>query len=101
MGNYSYQIKDQRWQKQRRKILKRDEYKCRSCDTNNAKMHVHHLYYDILKSAWEYNDETLITLCEYCHKTLHLLEENNIDLNFAQMVSKCIRDQEFKNMNNE
>ena len=101
MSNYSELLKDPRWQKKRKEILKRDSYKCRSCDANKTKMHVHHLNYLSDSNPWEYPNEELITLCGYCHKIVHFLQENNVSLLFVEMVAKCIREQEFKNSNNE
>ena len=35
-------------------------------------LNVHHKYYIKGKAPWEYEDDALITLCEYCHKKAHL-----------------------------
>jgi 5-methylcytosine-specific restriction endonuclease McrA len=61
--------KDPRWFVKRRKILERDEHKCQNCKSGIS-LEVHHSYYDN-KPAWDYPDESLITLCRSCHKSIH------------------------------
>lgn len=34
-------------------------------------LHVHHTYYILTKLPWEYPDESLQTLCNWCHHSLH------------------------------
>lgn len=34
-------------------------------------LHVHHKFYIYGKLAWEYHDDALITLCNFCHQELH------------------------------
>lgn len=34
-------------------------------------MHVHHKYYILNQLPWEYEDEALVTLCNWCHWKLH------------------------------
>lgn len=34
-------------------------------------LHIHHKYYIMDKTAWEYEDHALITLCAVCHDKLH------------------------------
>lgn len=34
-------------------------------------LHIHHKYYIKEFNAWEYNNDALITLCQYCHENLH------------------------------
>jgi 5-methylcytosine-specific restriction endonuclease McrA len=68
--DYKEQIKDGRWQKKRLEILHRDGFKCLSCaETNN--LHVHHLHYESGLLIWEYDSESLVTLCERCHTIIH------------------------------
>ena len=65
---YSEKLKDPRWQKKRLEILERDNWACQRCFDTNSTLHIHHLYYDFKFDPWEYEDETLITLCEECHQ---------------------------------
>lgn len=58
-------------------------------------LHVHHTYYINHHLPWEYDDESLITLCSDCHQTLH--NENNVPVYEDKFLSqnlnyrKCIR----------
>ena len=98
MSNYSELLKHPKWQKKRLKILERDKFQCRSCEQTDKTLHVHHLYYDYKLKPWEYEDEDLMTLCEYCHGIMHLLRRNNIDPIMTMRVTTCITNQEFDNM---
>jgi hypothetical protein len=71
MANYSDKLKDPRWQKKRLEILNRDEFTCQYCSSNENTLHVHHKYYIPEANPWEYNNNALITLCEYCHEQEH------------------------------
>ena len=68
MGTYSDKLKDPRWQKKRLKILERDDFKCISCGDDKSTLHVHHRIYISNNDPWDYEDETLVTLCEKCHE---------------------------------
>lgn len=65
---YSDKLKDPRWQRKRLKILERDDFKCQLCGDREAPLSVHHKYYKNNYDPWDYSDESLITLCEECHK---------------------------------
>lgn len=65
---YAEMLKDPRWQKKRLEILERDEWACQMCHSGDKTLHVHHNYYDYSLLPWEYPEESLITLCEECHK---------------------------------
>ncbi|KAF2518634.1 hypothetical protein E0W68_07715 [Flavobacterium salilacus subsp. salilacus] len=41
-------------------------------------LQVHHKYYIFNKLPWEYKDDALITLCNWCHSELHI--ESNIEI---------------------
>ena len=68
MSQYSELLKHPKWQRKRLEILKRDEFTCRRCDETDKTLHVHHGYYRRGLNPWEYEDETLFTLCEDCHE---------------------------------
>lgn len=77
---YYEQLKDPRWQKKRLQIFQRDKWTCQSCFTANGNtLHVHHGYYEKGKMAWEYEDETLHTVCEDCHEEI---ESTKRDLHY-------------------
>lgn len=67
-------FKHPEWQKKRLKILERDEFACVQCGTDQEMLHVHHTFYwdkEDEAPPWDYDDETLISLCESCHKDEH------------------------------
>ena len=100
MSNYSELLKHPKWQKKRLEILERDKFECRACERKDKTLHVHHLYYDYDLKPWEYPNYDLITLCEYCHDILHLLQKNKIDIYSAHIVTECITKQECINIMN-
>lgn len=63
--SYSSKLRDPRWQKKRLEILERDNFMCRVCSDKDDTLFVHHLSYD--KEPWTVPDESLVTLCEFCH----------------------------------
>lgn len=64
---YRKKLLDPRWQKQRLKILERDEWTCQMCFDSENTLHVHHRYYEKGFEPWEYADEALVALCADCH----------------------------------
>jgi 5-methylcytosine-specific restriction endonuclease McrA len=64
------QLSDVRWLKKRQKILARDMFLCTKCH-KDKKLEVHHLYYVIDHTAWQYPDKALIVLCRRCHQKWH------------------------------
>jgi len=69
--DYSEKLKDPRWQKKRLKILERDQWKCQVCGADEKTLHVHHKEYVNGHEPWEYGDDFLLTLCEFCHDIEH------------------------------
>ena len=68
---YSKYLKDEKWKKLRIRVLKRDEYTCKSCGLESLKeLHVHHIRY-IGDRPWDTPMKFLVTLCERCHKKHH------------------------------
>lgn len=64
---YSEKLQDERWQKKRAEIIRRDNLSCVSCGACDTTLDVHHGYYEKDKEPWEYPNETLHTLCRKCH----------------------------------
>jgi len=64
---YSDLLRDPRWQRKRLEILQRDGFACRCCGSKTETLHVHHGYYARGRKPWEYNNESLWTVCEECH----------------------------------
>lgn len=76
-GYYKYDklLNTTEWKAKRLKILLRDGYRCRYCNSTNN-LDIHHLYYNKypngkLVKPWDYPDSALITLCRTCHKMWH------------------------------
>ena len=68
MATYAEKLKDPRWQKKRLEIFERDRFRCVVCFSAHKTLHVHHGYYRGGADPWDYEDETLSTLCEDCHQ---------------------------------
>ena len=65
---YSVNIKG--WQALREIIIERDNYECRICgkDAGEESLHVHHIDWDRTHNE----DNNLVTLCQRCHKQVHV-----------------------------
>ena len=66
---YSQKLKDPRWQKTRLRVLERDNFTCICCESKQKQLHVHHCYYVSKREPWDYNLNTLVSLCADCHKS--------------------------------
>lgn len=70
--NYVSKLKDPRWQKVRLDVFTRDDWACRICGTKNKTLHAHHtVYHPYAESPWDYDIETIVTLCCDCHADDH------------------------------
>lgn len=67
---YKSDLSDGRWQKKRLEIFKRDNFECLNCHEPNQ-ISVHHLHYENGVKPWEYDNDSLVTLCDRCHDILH------------------------------
>jgi PHP family Zn ribbon phosphoesterase len=70
---YEEKLLDPRWQKKRLEIFQRDDFTCVCCDRKDITLHVHHLFYFPNTEPWDYLDSHLVTYCEICHNTEHLI----------------------------
>ncbi len=59
--------------------MERDGYTCQSCGDTETTLHVHHLEYYKNTDPWDYPDDRLITLCEFCHKCEGDFMKGNLD----------------------
>lgn len=66
--SWSEKYKDPRWQKKRLEIMERDEFACTLCGSGEKELSVHHGYYRQGADPWDYENETLWTLCGECHE---------------------------------
>lgn len=71
--SYSEKLKSPKWQKKRLEILQRDNFKCLCCNNDEKTLHIHHLEYNNCE-PWEYENASLITLCEDCHNNEEFLK---------------------------
>ena len=99
MKTYSELLKHPKWQKKRLEILDRDGFQCRACWENSKTLHVHHTYYDKDLKPWEYPNNRLLTLCEDCHKLLHVLEKLDFGMDQICVLAKCLSDFEYEDIN--
>lgn len=77
-GSYGALLFDKRWKEYRKKILERDQHKCRSCGEKEALQMHHRQYHYSLKlrkyrKPWEYPTSLIISLCSKCHQKGHQL----------------------------
>ncbi len=60
------------WQQKKYKIYERDGWLCRICGSDFLEranqLHAHHLYYERDLLLWEYDNESIVTLCSACHE---------------------------------
>lgn len=78
-------LRDPRWQKKRLEIMHRDSFKCTACHCDNETLNVHHRYYQDGQKPWEYEDVSLVTLCESCHK-----EEKELLSGERSLLFRCL-----------
>jgi hypothetical protein len=70
--SYSELLKDPKWQEKRLRIMDRDHFRCRICNTNEVTLNVHHKKYIKGKAPWEYSDADLLAVCEDCHLLIRI-----------------------------
>jgi len=68
---YNERLNNPKWKCKRKKILERDNNQCTVCKSK-SELAVHHtFYYDKFIDPWMYPNESLLTLCDKCHKEYH------------------------------
>jgi hypothetical protein len=57
--------------------MNRDGFKCVSCgkEGEGVTLNVHHSYYKKGAELWEYDARSLVTLCDSCHESRHILQQ--------------------------
>jgi 5-methylcytosine-specific restriction endonuclease McrA len=69
---YAQRLLDPRWQQLRLRVFERDKWTCRVCDGKEKTLHAHHVHYHpYAEGPWDYDIETIITLCADCHSDEH------------------------------
>jgi len=86
-STYSEKLRSPLWQRRRLEIFQRDNFQCQSCDRTDLTLHVHHLKYFPNLEPWEYEDHYLVTYCELCHNSEHLMGDS-IRESLIQIVSE-------------
>lgn len=70
--SYSEKLLDPRWQQMRLRVYERDGFACRCCGSADKTLHAHHVHYHhYSEGPWDYDMETIITLCADCHSDQH------------------------------
>ena len=87
--SYNEQIRSPHWQKRRLQILQRDNFTCQICGSTEKTLHVHHLCYRKDAKIWDYPDNTLITLCEDCHRMEHEMQSEN-DYSVTNLINDLL-----------
>lgn len=70
----AFDYNDPKWKRKRRKILRRDGYRCRECrryGRNREATEVHHVKHVDEWPELAYKDENLVSLCHACHNKMH------------------------------
>ena len=78
MSFYDFLLRDKRWIKKRKFILKRDKYQCTVCGNKNNLCVHHTFYYKPEVAPWCYPNDSLLTLCKPCHYNHHIHSEIEI-----------------------
>jgi len=68
--NYADYMASKKWERIRRRVLKRDCRRCLCCSGTASQMYVHHRSYTQKVLAGE-DDTQLASICEGCHEFIH------------------------------
>ena len=90
--SYSELLKDPRWQKKRLEIMMRDKFTCKLCGDTETTLHIHHKEYINGNNPWEYDDLTLITVCENCHTVIEFYKKHEIDICHSKILKVARKD---------
>jgi hypothetical protein len=88
-NTYAEKLLDPRWQKLRLQVFERDDWKCRACGNTSKTLNAHHpVYHPHSDGPWDYEIDSIITLCSECHSDEHAELETskaNVLLTLVQM----------------
>ena len=87
--DYNKYLKSDYWKGIKEQVHKRDDYKCRLCNSEEG-LHVHHRTYDFVEIE---KLEELITLCKRCHNIFH---KNNSQHNYSTHIKHLEWEQKLK-----
>ena len=84
-------LQDPKWKIKAQFIRKRDGYKCQHCGKKTHRLQVHHTIYINGLNPWEYENETLISLCSTCHKKEHNIKPKARKKKTTKTASKKVK----------
>lgn len=85
---YAEKLLDPRWQQIRLRVYERDGFACRCCGDKTKTLNAHHVHYHPLaEGPWDYDIETIITLCSDCHSDEHI----NLDSSKANVILALVK----------
>lgn len=88
-ARYRKMLTDSRWSHRRLEIMRRNGFRCRRCG-GKGKLNVHHRWYIYGRQPWQYSDRCLVTLCEKCHRHVHLMRHVCYVLWLALLLTAAI-----------
>ncbi len=86
--SYKTDLRRGEWQRKRLEIMERDNFKCRVCSKVDNLL-VHHLHYESGLRPWEYDNESMVTLCDSCHTKIHKDLSKIAGLVAFKIISNC------------
>ncbi len=86
--SYSEKLLDPRWQQMRLRVYERDGFACRCCGSKEKTLHAHHVqYHPHAEGPWDYDQDTIITLCADCHSDEH----SDLDSSKANVILALVK----------
>ena len=86
--SYSEKLLDPRWQQMRLRVYERDNFTCRMCNASTKTLNAHHVHYHpFAEGPWDYDSDTIITLCSDCHSDEHI----NLDSSKANVILALVK----------
>lgn len=85
---YIEQLRTSAWLRKKYEIMERDNFVCSNClkDNFESQLEVHHIAYIKNKTAWEYPEYFLVTLCRECHQKEH----DDLNINKPKKITEWI-----------
>ena len=100
---YRRLLQDPKWKIKASFIRKRDNHTCVRCGKKSHRLQVHHTKYEDGLMPWEYDNNTLESLCSHCHKKEHNIKPKKKKLprkkksvKEPQPISRLIRVKKFE-----
>lgn len=85
---YAEKLLDPRWQQMRLRVYERDNFTCRNCGNTDKTLNAHHVHYHpFADGPWDYDPDTIITLCVYCHADEH----TGLDVSKANVILALVK----------